>query len=214
MKKLLPEDIKAVFNKLDEVMTENRDYLIKLDAAVGDGDLGITMAKGFKASNLAVKDIDEKDIGMLLMKAGMALASAAPSTMGTLVGSGFMKAGKELKGKEVLDLKDFAEAVLQFAEGIMLRGKAKPGEKTIIDSVYPAALALQNAVDSNKTFSEALSMAYDASLQGLEDTKSMKPQHGKQVVHREKSIGLYDPGATAGMLIIRTFKEVINKEAS
>lgn len=210
MDKLSPVDVRNIFIRLESVMEENKDYLISLDAAVGDGDLGITMSKGFRAAKKTIADLMMvEDIGELFLKAGMAIATAAPSTMGTLVGSGFMKAGKELKGKIEMGINEMAILFTQFTEGIILRGKAQPGEKTIIDAIHPVALTLQDAAIKNSTLDKAIIQAYDASVQGLENTKSMKPQHGKQVVHREKSFGLYDPGAMVGMLIIKTIKEYV-----
>ena len=204
-------DITAIFGKLDKLMAESREFLIELDAKVGDGDLGLTMTKGFSAAFQTVSSLDEPDVGQLMAKAGMAIAQAAPSTMGTLIGSGFMKAGKAVKGKTELTLADFAEAMSQFVEGIMARGKAKPGEKTLIDSMYPAAQALQQAAANGVSLKEGVKNAYDASYQGLEATKEMVPQHGKQVPHREKSRGLHDPGATVGMLIMKVFAEYTNE---
>ena len=210
MNTLNASDIKAIFNKLDAVMTEQKEYLIKLDATVGDGDLGITMTKGFNGAIQTLSTLDDTDVGQLMAKAGMAIAQAAPSTMGTLVGSGFMKAGKAVKGKTELTLGDFAEAMSQFVEGIMARGKAKPGEKTLIDSMHPAAQALQQAASHDVSLEEGLKSAYEAACQGLEATKDMVPQHGKQVPHREKSRGLHDPGATVGMLIMKAFVDYVN----
>jgi dihydroxyacetone kinase-like protein len=203
-------DIQAIFKNLDTIMAEQKEYLIKLDATVGDGDLGITMTKGFSGAVQTISALDETDVGQLMAKAGMAIAQAAPSTMGTLIGSGFMKAGKAIKGKTELSLADFAEAMTQFVEGIMARGKAKPGEKTLIDSMHPAAQALQQAAANEVSLEEGLKSAYDAALQGLEATKEMVPQHGKQVPHREKSRGLHDPGATVGMFIMKVFAEYVS----
>ncbi|PIE33581.1 dihydroxyacetone kinase subunit L [candidate division KSB3 bacterium] len=202
-------DIQAIFKNLDAMMADQKDYLIELDATVGDGDLGITMTKGFSAAVQTIDTLDESDVGQLMAKAGMSIAQAAPSTMGTLIGSGFMKAGKAVKGKTEIELADMAVAMTQFVEGIMARGKAKPGEKTLIDSLHPATQALQQAAESGVSLKEGLKRAYDAACQGLEATKDMVPQHGKQVPHREKSKGLHDPGATVGMLIMRVFAEYV-----
>jgi len=204
MNSLNSKDIKSIFVALHKVMDEEKDYLINIDAKVGDGDLGITMQKGFKAADEQLQVCDSDDIGFLLSKAGMTIASEAPSTMGTLVGTGFMKAGKALKNKNEINLSDLAKALDQFVDGVMTRGKAKPGEKTIIDSLLPVAHSLKASTKEGKTLEKAISRAYQAAVDGLEATKEMIPQHGKQVVHREKSRGLQDPGATVGTLIIRT----------
>ena len=92
----------------------------------------------------------------------------------------------------------------------MVRGKAKPGEKTIIDSLYPAVQALQKAVEENKTLSEGLQAAYDAACQGVEDSKDMIAQHGRPAYYQEKSRGKQDPGATVGMLILKAFVDYMN----
>ncbi len=209
MKTLHATDIQAIFSNLDTLMAEKKEFLIELDATVGDGDLGITMTKGFRGAVQAIGPLDESDVGQLMAKAGMAIAQAAPSTMGTLVGSGFMKAGKAVKGKTELAPGDLAEALTQFVEAIMARGKSKPGERTFIDSMYPAAQALQQAAAKNVALEEGLQFAYDAACQGLEATKEMVPQHGKQVPHREKSRGLQDPGATVGVLIMQVFADYV-----
>ncbi len=209
MEKITAAEIKLIISNLDAVMSEKKEFLIEIDAKVGDGDLGITMSKGFSAANTAIGDLDETDIGQLLAKAGMAIAQAAPSTMGTLVGTGFMKAGKALKGKTEAALNDFAQAMNHFVDGIIQRGKTKPGEKTIVDSLHPAVQVLQKAALEKKSMKEALKLAFHASVEGLENTKNMIPQHGKQVAHREKSKGLEDPGATVGMLIVKSFADCI-----
>lgn len=209
MEKISATEIKHIISTLDSVMTEKKEFLIEIDAKVGDGDLGITMSKGFGAANKAIGGLDETDIGQLLAKAGMAIAQAAPSTMGTLVGTGFMKAGKALEGKTEAALNDFAQAMNHFVDGIMQRGKAKPGEKTIVDSLHPAVQVLQKAASEKKSMKEALKLAFNASVEGLENTKNMIPQHGKQVAHREKSKGMEDPGATVGMLVVKSFADCI-----
>ena len=209
MNTLNEKDIKALFSKLDAIMTENKDWLTELDAAIGDGDLGLTMPRGFGNANTTVKELEETDIGKILGKAGMTIAQTAPSTMGTLVASGFMKSGKALKGKEELGLSEVALLVDQFLEGIMARGKAKPGGKTIIDALQPASQALQKAVEEQKTLQEGLQAAYDAACQGVEATKEMLAQYGRPAYYQEKSRGKQDPGATVGMLILKAFVEYV-----
>ena len=90
--------IKSLLNCFAEVMQENREFLIEQDSIVGDGDLGLTMSDGFQAAAEAVRKSDETDAGKLLYMAGKAMSVAVPSTMGTLMASGFMQAGKALKG--------------------------------------------------------------------------------------------------------------------
>ncbi len=186
------------------------EFLIQIDAQLGDGDLGITMSKGFSAASLSIDKSTQSDVGLLMISAGMAITQAAPSTMGTLMGTGFLKAGKSLSGKIEADLNDFSAAMNDFVDGLMMRGKVKPGEKTIIDSMLPAVEALKHASLKNLSMKQAFQMAYEAAVEGLEQTKDMIPQHRKQVAHRIKSKGLEDPGATVGMYIFKVFSKYIN----
>ena len=147
---------------------KNRELLIELDSVMGDGDLGLTMAALFKAADEFAKDYSDEDIGTFLMKNGMLMAKTAPSTMGTLMATGFMRGGKALKGKTTVELDDMVLFWRSFTDGIAERGKSKVGEKTILDSLDPAATALENATGSLK---EALNSAKEAALQGVEATK-------------------------------------------
>lgn len=98
-----------LLKEISDIMSENRDHLIEMDSIVGDGDLGLTMGDGFKAAYEKVADGSITDAGKLLYQAGKAMASAVPSTMGTLMASGLMQAGKVLKGTEMLENADVAK---------------------------------------------------------------------------------------------------------
>lgn len=207
LRTLSGNDIKDIFKSIADLMDEKRDWLIELDGAMGDGDLGLTMSTGFRKAAEALQNLDEKDVGKILTRAGMVIAQSAPSTMGTLMATGFMKAGKVVQGKEEIDLRDLAELVNAFVEGIMARGKAKPGEKTIVDSLYPAARALEQGVKDDKSLKEGLVAAYEAALKGVEETTTMISQHGRAAYYQGKSLGKQDPGATVGMLVLKAFAD-------
>jgi len=190
-------------------MVESNDYLRKLDSIMGDGDLGLTMSKGFNKVCEDISDIDEKDVGKIFFKAGMILLNAAPSTMGTLLATGLMRAGKSAKGKKEINIENFSDMMSAFVEGIMERGKSKPGDKTIIGSLYPASEALKKASESNKNLKEGINEAYKASRNGLKKSKEMVAIHGRCAWHGEKSKGKEDPGAATGMLLIKAFYEYL-----
>lgn len=200
------EDLQCIFGALERVMADNFQLLTDLDAAAGDGDLGITMSKGFAAANKAAAQYAEEDAGRLLMLAGMAIAREAPSTLGTLLASGFMKGGKEVSGKQALALDDTTHLLEGFLKGIMERGKAQPGEKTIIDALLPALDALL-AASADWSIAQAWAIALQAAEVGLESTKHMKAIHGRAAYRGENSIGMVDPGATVGVMIVRAFAE-------
>ncbi|MGI6466933.1 MAG: dihydroxyacetone kinase subunit L [Sphaerochaetaceae bacterium] len=202
------DDFKAIFTKLNEMAQANRDYLIELDSVMGDGDLGLTMAAIFKAGDEFAQSYTDDDIGSMLMKGGMVMAKAAPSTMGTLMATGFMRGGKALRDKTEISLNDMALFWRTFTDGIAERGKSKVGEKTILDSLDPAATALEN---SQAPLKEAFIAAKEAANKGVEATKDMVAQHGRAAYYQEKSRTVQDPGATVGALIVAVFADYIAK---
>lgn len=210
MDKISITDLNRLFTKLKETMSAERDKLIEMDSVVGDGDLGITMDKAFNAGAEEVANqlgSGETDIAKLFMKAGMKMASAAPSTMGTLMGSGFMSGGKALKGVTSVKTKELAIFFTAYLEVVMQRGKAKPGDKTVIDVLKPVADKLTELSDIELT--EAIKIAKQTSSEALESTREMIPQQGKAATFSEKSKGLIDQGAYVIDLIIGCFYSII-----
>ncbi|MCX7013779.1 MAG: dihydroxyacetone kinase subunit L [Candidatus Sumerlaeota bacterium] len=208
MKALLTiEDIKLIFIRCSEIMNKNRQALLDLDAACGDGDLGLTMTKGFAAAAAAARNYSGNDAGKLFLAAGMAIAGSAPSTMGTLIASGFMRVGKEAAGREAMATVDCAAMMISFLDGIMARGKSKPGDKTIIDSLMPAAETLRQG--ENKPLAEAWADALEAAEQGVERARGMRAVHGRAAYYGDASIGKDDAGARVGMLIVKAFAEYV-----
>lgn len=204
------ETVLAFIQKASEIMDENKEYLIELDAASGDGDLGLTMSKGFAAGKDAALASTETDLGRLFFAIGSAMAKAAPSTMGTLMASGFIKAAKSFKGKTELTPEDFAVFTQEYYAGIQERGKANPGERTLLDSLHPAAVSVADAVGSGeKDFHALAETAYKAALDGVEATKTMVAMHGKTVVHRAKLNGVPDQGAIVGSLFYKAWAETL-----
>ncbi|MFW5695096.1 MAG: dihydroxyacetone kinase family protein [Alkalispirochaeta sp.] len=199
---------KEILHNLNQVMAENQDYLIQIDSVIGDGDLGLTMSKAFRTADEQLAGADEDDVGMFFAKAGMAMAKAAPSTMGSLVATGFMKGGKAVKGKSEWAAADVATFFRAFSDGVMERGKTQPGNKTIVDVLDPVAGALEAAVDTGADFATLAERAVEAARQGEEAARNMTSQHGKAAIYREQTVGKQDPGAAAGLLIVQGFFSV------
>jgi dihydroxyacetone kinase-like protein len=197
------DDILKILQNLKALFNDRKDLLVEMDGRMGDGDLGLTMSKAFTAACDALMDTAETDLGKIFMKAGMQMAKAAPSTMGTLMGTGFMRGGKAIAGKVELTTGDLADFFQAFVAGIMERGKARPGEKTIIDSLKPAADTLAQL--SAEDHAQALPAALLAAEKGLEATKNMIAQHGRIAYYKEQSKGQEDPGAAAGVILIKGF---------
>lgn len=199
-----------LLQSIADAMVEQKSHLIELDSAVGDGDLGITMEKGFKAAALYAANMDAQDPGTMLMKVGMEIAKVAPSTMGTLMGTGFMRGGKAVVGKQNLLVADVVDFFAAFYQGVSDRGKAKLGDKTILDVLDPAVEAMK-AYEGDDIV-ELMVCAKEGSAKGLEAELSMMSQHGKAAVFREKTIGIQDPGSVAIQIMIEAFLEGLQQQ--
>ncbi|MCI8809563.1 MAG: dihydroxyacetone kinase subunit L [Oscillibacter sp.] len=186
-----------------KVMTENAERLCEMDAQMGDGDLGLTMKKGYCALPELFAAIEEGDMGKRLSKAGMKMASAVPSTMGTLMASGWMEGGKRLTGKASVDAAGFASFLAGFAAGIAKRGKCSPGERTVLDALAPAAEAAETAASAGSSLADTAKAALDGAKKGVKATKDMLPKYGKAAVFAAKAQGVEDQGAVAGMLLVQ-----------
>ena len=189
----------SVFEYISSIMTENRDYLIKLDQQNGDGDLGISMSSGYKAVCEYLKENTETDLGVLFMKVSTVFNENAPSSLGTITSFGLMGMAKFLKGKEQASQEDIILALDNGLENIMKKAGSKPGEKTIIDSLHPAIEVLKLHKNDNNAFE----LACRAAKEGSENTLNMKSVHGRAAYYAEKSLGIIDGGSVVGALIFQ-----------
>lgn len=205
------EDVKAILIGISQLMDTNKDYLCQLDGALGDGDLGLTMSSGFRSIKENVPLIIEQDIGTILIRSGFIIAEKAPSTMGTLMASALTRGGKAAQGKNELSVEELPIIFQAMVTGIAERGKAKPGDKTILDSFTPAVLALQTSSLEKKTLAEAFRAAYEAAENGAKGTIQMQSLQGRAGRYLERSIGHQDPGATVGALFFKGFADYLNK---
>lgn len=204
------EKLRKFIKACSDLMEENKQYLIELDSALGDGDLGLTMTAGFaEASDFAGKS-SETDIGKLTAQAGMAMSRKVPSTMGTLVASGFMGAGKAVKGKTELSDQDLAAFINGFTEGVKHRGKANEGDRTIVDALGPGAKAFADAVAAGKGAAEAAKEADKAAAAGRDATVNMKPKFGRAVYYGDQVLGKVDQGSVVGALIFKALDATLN----
>ena len=185
-------------------MAENADRLCAMDANMGDGDLGLTMKKGFGALPGLIADIDEADMGKRLAKAGMKMSSVVPSTMGTLMSSGVMEGGKRLSGCEAIGPAEFASFLEGYAAGIQKRGKCQRGDRTVLDAIGPAAdAAAQAAAQPGATLASVAEAAVRGADEGVTATRDMTPKFGKAAVFAARAAGVEDQGAVAGQLVVR-----------
>ena len=197
-------DLSNLFSCVADVMTEKSDELGAMDALLGDGDLGLTMKKGFCALPKIIDDISETDISKTIMKAGMKLSSIIPSTMGFLMGSGLMAGGKAISGAEIIDAVEYAVFLRGFADGIVKRGKCTPGDRTVLDAIDAAAKTAEAYLQCtpDATLVEVTASAKEGAENGMEATRGMEPKFGKAAVHKNAAIGTIDQGAYAGFCLI------------
>jgi dihydroxyacetone kinase-like protein len=201
-------DLKELLKVWAELMAANKQRLIELDGMVGDSDLGLTMTDGFRAAYEAVKDSPETDIGKLSYLAGKAMGSAVPSTMGTLMASGLMNAGKVLKGVEVIEGCLWPKFFQSYYDGVQSRGKAQLGEKTFLDGLYPAVEVLYNNADDMKA---AAPIAFKAANDAFLSTRGMLAKHGRMAIRGEQSREYLDPGAYVAVLLMEGFSQTMTR---
>jgi len=192
-------DVKQFVQMMEQVLDSlvaSAEELNRLDAAVGDGDLGITMTLGSKAVRGGLPTLEGQDIGTILTKSGMAFNTAAPSTMGALMAIGAMRAGKEAKGTPRLDLPLLAKMARAAEQGIMEKGGAQRGDKTLLDALGPAADSLEASSGAGKTLKDAVADSLAAARAGVEATIPLKAKSGRAAWITERTAGQPDPGAT------------------
>jgi dihydroxyacetone kinase-like protein len=205
--KLDVKSLKAVMSRVSGAMTENRDYLIKLDQQNGDGDLGISMSEGFKAVSDYLQTATENDLGKLFFQMSKVFNEKAPSSLGTIISFALMSMAQELKGRESVSLSETARALQKGVGRIMEKAGSKPGEKTILDALCPAIeTLLSNADNPEIAFKEAAR----AAAAGSESTKQMLSKHGRAAYYGEKSLGVLDGGSVVGKLIFEAMSEYHN----
>jgi len=181
------------------------DELRQLDAAIGDGDLGITIQLGSEGMRQFLSSSPGTDIGQLLARCGMSINKASPSTFGTLLASAFMAAGKAVAGKTSVTTRDLADMGDASIEGIKKRGHADVGDKTMLDCLVPAAGAFRKELSNGSALNAALVSAVAAADEGLRSTVGMVSKHGRASWHRENTVGVQDAGATAIYFMIESF---------
>jgi dihydroxyacetone kinase-like protein len=181
----------------------NKEQLTSLDAAIGDGDHGINMERGMSAVLVKVDAAgEEQDIGALLKTVGMTLVSTVGGAGGPLYGTLFLQMGTVLTGRAELGPDDWAAALDAAITGVQARGKAEPGDKTMIDALIPGRDALKAALAEGAPFEEALRQSADAAGQGMRDTIPLVARKGRASYLGERSAGHQDPGATSSHLLL------------
>ena len=197
------DDVLEWIKAVASMISENSTYLTELDAAIGDADHGANMDRGFKAVMNKMPEISDKDIGTIFKTVGMTLISTVGGAGGPLYGTFFLQAGMKTAGKMELSAADWSEALEAALSGIIMRGKAELGDKTMVDALTPAVNALKQAVQENRSISEALNGSAEAARQGMEATIPLVARKGRASYLGERSADHQDPGATSSYMMLK-----------
>ena len=201
------EDILRWLERTADVLHENRIYLTDLDSAIGDADHGINMDRGFSAIRAKFPSMADMDMATQLKTVGMTLVSTVGGASGPLYGTAYLRAAATTAGKQELTPADVVALLEAFLGGIITRGKAQAGEKTMIDALTPALAAARQALEQGASLAEITSRAAAAAEEGMKATIPMLATKGRASYLGERSIGHQDPGATSSWLILRCHAE-------
>ena len=206
---LTSADLLALLQQMATDLIAQKDYLCQLDGAMGDGDQGVTMAIGFGAIQHGLAALKDQDIGTILTTSGLAFNNTAASTIGALLATACLRAGREVKGKQAIGVADLATMLEAAQIGIQERGKAQRGDKTVLDALIPAATALRAAATAGAGIAAALQAALAAAEAGVQATIPLKAKVGRAAWIAERSVGHQDPGATSFYLMLKSAVEYL-----
>lgn len=188
-----------------------KDYLTQLDSEIGDADHGANMTRGLKACVEALPSVADKDIGSVFKAVGMKLISTVGGASGPLYGTLFLQMATTSNGKLELSLAEWVATLEAGINGVLTRGRANLGDKTMIDALSPALVALKTAAANGASLSEALRLSAEACAAGRDATIPLVAKKGRASYLGERSAGHQDPGATSSAIMLQTIAEVWGK---
>ena len=192
------------------VLEQNKDYLTELDAAIGDADHGINMNRGFQKVVSQLSSVTDQDIGSILKTVSMTLISSVGGASGPLYGTFFLRASTAVAGKSELSDEDLVALLQAGVDGVVQRGKANLGDKTMLDALSPASDTFKQAVAKGASTQAALQQAVAAAEQGMKDTIPLVAKKGRASYLGDRSANHQDPGATSTYLILKTLLETLS----
>ena len=201
----------AWLHEFGSLVNQNKTYLTELDSAIGDADHGANMARGMTAV-LNLVDADGEDgLGPMFKKVGMTLVSSVGGASGPLYGTFFMKFGTSAGAADQLAPDQLAAALRAGLDGVQARGKAEPGDKTMIDAMVPAIEAMEKAFNEGESLAAGTAAAAEAARQGREATIEMLARKGRASYLGERSVGHQDPGATSTAYLFEALAASVDK---
>ena len=195
------DSIKTAVTKIAQLIEESADELNAADGLLGDGDLGITMVRGFREI-IEVRDSLPDDVGMALFQCAKAFTKSSGSSYGTLLATGLMSVAKKKKGQQEIQVEEISALLNDALDAMKQRGKAELGDKTVLDVIAASSQAAKDQSDG----SSVLIAINDAVTSTIDEFRSRQSKIGRARIFSEKSIGLDDPG----MLAFRKMLEALN----
>ena len=207
-------DLRAMLAYVAETLVREETYLTSLDSAIGDGDHGITMRVGFAAIKNKVGGLaDGAGIDAILREAGLAFMGSTGGAIGVLLGKMLMAAGSAVKGQTEIGAAEFRTVLSSMETALVAAGKAKPGDKTLLDAVHGANEALANPAE-DQSLQAALKIAGEGARRGAESTAQMPARVGRSSRLGDRALGNPDPGATSFAIILRAMAEWVEKQSA
>lgn len=210
MAEISSQDLIRTFGAIADAIEADRDRLCQLDGIIGDADHGVTMVIGFSAVTTALQGLDAAtaDPTLVFNTAAKSFLNAVGASSGPLYATAFMRAGSVVKGRPTLDRDAIVAVVAAMAKGIQERGKAEPGDKTMLDAWLPAAEAAKAAAARNEDVKACLAAALAAATDGAEATKTMMASKGRASRLGARVLGHMDPGAASAVTILKVFAQL------
>jgi phosphoenolpyruvate---glycerone phosphotransferase subunit DhaL len=195
--------VERALQTIARVSRENEKYFCDLDGEMGDADFGKSIWGGFRAVVAELPSIDRADIGTFLIKVGTVFASHAGGTSGPIWGTAFLKAGLKAKGKTELTTADLLQMGRAAVQGIMARGSAQVGDKTLLDAIVPALDKVEElSQDGQSDLKSAFQAASQVATAAIEGTRPWPAKRGRQSYAGDRTIGTLDPGIVAVAMML------------
>jgi dihydroxyacetone kinase len=209
MTTITTEQMIKIIDTMADIIIKNEVYFCELDSVAGDGDFGMSVAKGFKQLKSEWEDLSKDTIGAFLKDSGMIITEYCGGASGPIWGSAFLAAARSTKGKEEITLSEFADMMEAAVAGIQKRGNAQLGDKTLLDALIPTTVALREGADKGSDILVAMDLGAKAAVEGAEKTKSMVAKKGRASYVGERSLDHPDAGAMAlGIIFTEIFESM------
>ncbi len=203
----MTKDVEFVVKSIADTALKNEQYFSELDAVVGDGDFGYSIARGFEKVLENWDNIDRTNPGNFLKEVAKIIMSSVGGVSGTIWGTAFLRAGMTLGSNEIAKKEDIVPILRAIAEGIKKRGNCDLGDKTYLDTLIPTTNAIEAAINEGKSDLEILDIAAQVSAEAAEATRPMVAKRGRAAYTGDRSIGTLDAGSVALATMIKSLSE-------